>query len=110
MPADPERVQAVFLAAAEQENAADRAAVLDRLCGADAELRQRVETLLRAHEAPGPFLESPAAPASVATVDDPATERSGTVVGLYKLLDQIGEGGFGVVFMAEQTRPVRRKV
>src|SRR5262249_54549286 len=58
MPVDPKRVQIVFLAAAEQEGAAGRAAILDRLCGADAELRQRVETLLRAHEAPGRFLES----------------------------------------------------
>jgi tetratricopeptide (TPR) repeat protein/serine/threonine protein kinase len=55
------------------------------------------------------FLESPA-PALVATVDAPISERPGTVIGPYKLLEQVGEGGFGVVFMAEQMRPVRRKV
>jgi serine/threonine-protein kinase len=54
-------------------------------------------------------MERPA-PALVAAADEPLTERPGTVIGPYKLLRQIGEGGFGVVFMAEQTQPVRRKV
>src|SRR5262249_13040668 len=78
VPVDPERVQAILLEAAEQQSAVGRAALLDRQCSADAELRQRVETLLRAHDAPGAFLESPA-PVPVATVDElPITEGPGT--------------------------------
>src|SRR5262249_4790474 len=72
----------------------------------------RVEELLRAHQAAGNFLRGrPAPPGSMATTDEPAvSERPGAVIGTYKLLEQIGEGGFGVVFLAGQTQPVRRKV
>jgi serine/threonine protein kinase len=83
---------------------------VDKACGKDAELRDRVKVLLRAHAEAGNFLEAPA-PALVTTVDEPPVRESpGTVIGPYKLLEQISEGGMGVVFMAEQTQPVRRKV
>jgi WD40 repeat protein/serine/threonine protein kinase len=87
-----------------------RAAYLDRACGTDNELRREVESLLRAHDAPGDFLKPNGAAPDATAAYEPITERAGTMVGPYKLMEQIGEGGFGLVFVAEQQHPVRRKV
>jgi serine/threonine protein kinase len=101
----------IFVGALKQSDATERAAYLAEACGDDVALRERVEVLLQEHEQLGSFLEPPAhAPALSATVDGPTDERPGTRIGPYKLLQQIGEGGMGTVFMAEQTRPVQRKV
>jgi serine/threonine protein kinase/WD40 repeat protein len=87
-----------------------RAAYLQEACGGDAALRRRVEALLRAHETAGTFMDSPA----VASREEPAgvklAEQPGDRIGRYKLLQQIGEGGCGVVYMAEQEEPVHRRV
>src|SRR6516165_2948996 len=113
MPVWANAAKAIFMTALDKNEAGERAAYVALACGNDDELRQRVEMLLKAHDDPGSFMKPLAAapaPVLVATLDEPIAEGPGTVIGPYKLLEQIGEGGFGVVFMAEQTRMVRRKV
>jgi serine/threonine protein kinase/WD40 repeat protein/tetratricopeptide (TPR) repeat protein len=101
--------ESVFAEALEIDDPHERTAFLDRACAGDPGLRHSVESLLSAYGA-GQFLEAPAAAAVLTGADPAVAERPGSVLGPYKLLEQIGEGGFGVVFMAEQTQPVRRKV
>jgi serine/threonine protein kinase/WD40 repeat protein/tetratricopeptide (TPR) repeat protein len=103
------RVKEVFLAAAERAAPAERAAYLTETCGDDGPLRREVEALLRQHDQAGSFLE-PAPGDPAATAEESVGECPGTLVGPYKLLGQIGEGGFGAVFLAEQMQPVRRQV
>ena len=108
---DLDRLEELFTAAVARTDPAERAAYLDVACGADESLRRRVEALLASHNAEDSFLIAPPAPAAtVSAADGPLTERTGSMVGRYKLLEQIGEGGFGTVFMAEQQHPVRRRV
>ena len=115
----PKAAKDIFLAALDIEPA-ERAALLDDACAGDAALRRQVEALLRVHDEPDSLLDGPrihlglsgegAAPDPNATLDQPITERPGTQIGPYKLLQEIGHGGMGVVYMAEQTEPVARRV
>ena len=100
--------KSLFLAAIEIESEAERAAFLQRACGDNDQLREEIESLLDAHGDPPDVLKK--MDNVQATIDRPVTEQPGTIIGPYKLLQQIGEGGMGVVYMAEQTEPVRRKV
>ena len=102
-------IEEIFSAALERTSATERRAFLDGACGADNALRARVDTLLAAHEEARGFLDP-------ATIDAPSgppeglSEQTGASIGRYKLLQLIGEGGFGAVYMAEQQEPVQRKV
>jgi serine/threonine protein kinase len=105
----PMNEDSIFLEALQHDSAEARGAFLDQACTGNAQLRLSVEQLLRAHERADDVL-GPKAEGLPVTATPCVTECIGTQVGPYKLLQQIGEGGFGVVFLAEQERPVRRKV
>ncbi len=96
----------IFAAALNMEDPAERAAFLDQACAGDATLRQRVESLLDEHTQLGSFMELPPLAATLAPIPSVCP---GIEIGPYKLLQQIGEGGIGVVFMAEQQQPVQRQ-
>ena len=128
MAADPRRVKELFVAVLDLPDVQARQAFLERECGTDAELRQRLEALLNAHENPASALERPLAtveppaepPAEKAPAGpgldetgcyhDPGEGVGSIIAGKYKLLEALGQGGMGDVFMAQQTAPVKRLV
>src|SRR5262245_43591791 len=100
------RIQAIFHEALTKPSGAARSTYLIQACDGQAELRERVEALLAAHESSAGFLDFVRTDDATAPIS--ALESIGAEVGPYKLLEQIGEGGFGVVYLAEQRQPLRR--
>ena len=98
----------IFERALDLDDPDQRVAYLTEACAHDARLRSRVEALLHSHEQAGSFLRGAAV--DVTTDLNQPLERPGTQIGPYKLLEQIGEGGMGVVYLASQREPVRRTV
>jgi hypothetical protein len=108
MKANSERIIELFSQAMARASPDERARFLDEACRDEPEVREQVESLLRAEESAREFLKQPPPGTGPAVVL--VTEKPGDRIGRYKLLEQIGEGGCGVVYMAEQEEPVRRRV
>src|SRR5262245_10552933 len=102
--------EAIFTAARRIDGVEARAIFIKQACGGDPAVIERVKALLEAYERDSQFMQSPDYGPAITADYAPIAERAGSRVGPYRLMEQIGEGGFGLVFVAEQLEPVRRKV
>jgi serine/threonine protein kinase/tetratricopeptide (TPR) repeat protein len=110
MTASPPDNEAIFHAARDIPDPDRRREYVTKACGADETRIAHVEALLAAADAPDSLLDRPAGSNDAATIDQPTAESPGALIGPYKLLEQIGEGGMGTVWMAEQKEPIQRRV